>query len=258
MALTLIKFENRNGTDCSVKRCKEPGFAEYHVSGDSIASMFCRKHFNELDGGISRIEQASPAPEIVDNPSLPVSIQETAQTKAVEFAEALDMITGFTIEDQEDANFAQEQLKQAKSEYKKLDSERKKATKPMNDSIKVINGWFKPALNTLAAIEKEWKNKLLQAKKGLEEKRERLLLEARESENPHEQLVAASQSHVETQSISYVDNWVFEVEDESKIPAEFMIPDRAAIAKVVKMMKDGTKIPGVRVWNEPIVRSRAS
>jgi hypothetical protein len=49
------------------------------------------------------------------------------------------------------------------------------------------------------------------------------------------------------------DVWKFRITDPDKIPREFLIPDEAAIGKVVRAMKGKTKIEGVAVYNEPIV-----
>ena len=45
--------------------------------------------------------------------------------------------------------------------------------------------------------------------------------------------------------------WKFEVEDLTKIPLEYLMPDMVKIGKVVRA---GVKIPGVKSWQESSLR----
>lgn len=44
--------------------------------------------------------------------------------------------------------------------------------------------------------------------------------------------------------------WKFEVTDLSKLPDQYKIPNEIAIGQVVRALKEKTKIPGVRIWQE--------
>jgi len=56
-----------------------------------------------------------------------------------------------------------------------------------------------------------------------------------------------------TEGLTLRDNWTFEIYDESLIPREYLVPDPVKIRKVVQVMKERTNIPGVRVFNQPVV-----
>lgn len=56
-----------------------------------------------------------------------------------------------------------------------------------------------------------------------------------------------------TEGLTLRENWTFEIVDESQIPREYLIPDPVKIRKVVQVMKEKTNIPGIRVFNQPIV-----
>lgn len=56
-----------------------------------------------------------------------------------------------------------------------------------------------------------------------------------------------------TEGLTFRENWTFEIVDESQIPREYLVPDPVKIRKVVQVMKDKTNIPGIRVFNQPIV-----
>ena len=47
-----------------------------------------------------------------------------------------------------------------------------------------------------------------------------------------------------------VEYWKYKIEDETKIPREYLIPDTKKIGQIVRAMKEKTDIPGVKVWSE--------
>lgn len=51
-----------------------------------------------------------------------------------------------------------------------------------------------------------------------------------------------------------VDNWKYEILDPQQVPREYCCPDDKMISMIVKANKGKVNIPGVRVYNEPIVR----
>lgn len=54
--------------------------------------------------------------------------------------------------------------------------------------------------------------------------------------------------------LGLAENWTFVIEDETKLPREYLIPDQQAIRRTVKAMKGRTNIPGVRAYNEDSIR----
>lgn len=56
-----------------------------------------------------------------------------------------------------------------------------------------------------------------------------------------------------TDGLTLRENWTFEIVDASQIPREYLVPDLVKIRKVVMALKEKTNIPGVRVFNQPIV-----
>lgn len=57
--------------------------------------------------------------------------------------------------------------------------------------------------------------------------------------------------------ISTRTDYDFEIEDASRIPSEYMIPDEKAIRRVVKALGARTNIPGIRVIEKQIMSARA-
>jgi len=54
----------------------------------------------------------------------------------------------------------------------------------------------------------------------------------------------------ETKGVYTTVSWKFEVEDESLLPRNFLVPDRAKIGKHVRAHGNSDPIPGVRIWPE--------
>lgn len=59
-----------------------------------------------------------------------------------------------------------------------------------------------------------------------------------------------------TSGVTYRKDWKFTIEDVSKIPRKYMMPDEERIKKVVKALKNETNIPGIKVFSNktPITR----
>ncbi|MCJ7644027.1 MAG: hypothetical protein MUP28_06080, partial [Candidatus Aminicenantes bacterium] len=58
-----------------------------------------------------------------------------------------------------------------------------------------------------------------------------------------------------TDGLSMRDNWCFEVVDPMAVPRKYLTIDTVTIGKVVRVLKDQTSIPGIRVFNQPSMAS---
>jgi hypothetical protein len=56
-----------------------------------------------------------------------------------------------------------------------------------------------------------------------------------------------------TEGLSMRDNWCFEIEDETILPRRYLIANEVAIGKDVRTSKGQIDIPGVRIFNRPIM-----
>jgi len=89
-------------------------------------------------------------------------------------------------------------------------------------------------------------------KKGDAEGAEKVREAAREKV---EEVLATAQDipeAVKTEGLSRRENWTFEIMDVSLIPREYLTPDTVKIGRIVKAMKGGTDIPGVKAFNKPV------
>lgn len=183
-----------------------------------------------------------------------------------------------------------EDLKRVKAAAKKLEDTRTGMTKPLNESLKRINDFFRKPADALAAIERRIKGALgafyeeqqrlarvEQAKADEKARKDRLALEAKaraaqdagkvEKAAALEQRAAAVVAPIITREPAKVpglqmrDAWKFEITDPSKINAAFLMPDEKKIRAQVQALKgDAAAIigEGVRVWSEKVPASSAA
>jgi hypothetical protein len=110
----------------------------------------------------------------------------------------------------------------------------------------------------MAAVEATGKRKLSAYRIEQITREKELLRQAQQEEVPEEiqnTLVQASQAVPEPTTTTYIDRWVFEIENPSLLPREYLCPDTQAIGQRVAIDKQHTNIPGDKVWNDPIVKS---
>jgi DNA repair exonuclease SbcCD ATPase subunit len=58
-----------------------------------------------------------------------------------------------------------------------------------------------------------------------------------------------------TAGLAMRDNWCFEVVDPAAVPREYLIINEVAIGKIVRALRGKIEIPGIRVFNRPIMAS---
>jgi hypothetical protein len=118
---------------------------------------------------------------------------------------------------------------------------------------------FKPVLTALEALGKCWDDSLRAYRARCEAERAEAIALAQVAETPEEireAVMVAAESVPQNQGTMYINHWVFEIEDESKIPREFMAPNLSMIGDAVRGSKGRISIPGVKVFNRPTVRGR--
>jgi len=209
-----------------------------------------------------------PAPPGIESGTLTLvtkDLSKDLEAQAGELSEALELVRGYRIEPvgapghEESLAFAEESRQLTKEQWAEYEEQRTSVTGPLNGVLKTINGWFRPVLTTLKAMETAWNQKIVDAATQAAAAQRALIAEARATEAPallKETLVEASAMVLRPSAVTLRDNWVFEVYDPAAVPPEYLCPDLEKIGKIVGALKDKTAIPGVRAWNAPIVASR--
>lgn len=199
----------------------------------------------------------------------------------------VDQAKGIRITNAEGYAGAGDMLKVIKGHQKRLEELRTSFTGPINDSLRAINGFFKGQSDQLVDAERAvkkhmiaWQNeqeriqRLEQAKaeEAARKERERLAAQAakaaekgkEERAQALEAQAAATVAPVIPQAaapkaagISTREVWQYQVTNIEQIPREYLMLDENKIGQVVRAMKGDTKIPGIRVWAEKSLASRA-
>lgn len=130
------------------------------------------------------------------------------------------------------------------------------AYKFVTDQIKEYTGRLERVEKALKKQMSTWyseqeKKRIAEERARAAEEAERRLQEAVDTGNEEvleEPYIPEQKPGVEKLSgITYVDTYTFEIEDETKIPREYLMPDVQKIRKFVQAMKDDAKIDGVKV-----------
>lgn len=191
------------------------------------------------------------------------------------------------IANQEQYEFASDTLKQIKARAKELDTQRKEITIPLDEAKKKVMDLFRNPLDLLAKAESYVKKlmldyvseqeriaaekqrelqrladierKKLDAKierakaSGKDEKAEELEIQ-KESIQVITPIVAPT---IETpKGVSFSMKYRAVVEDFSKLPDEYKLPNQTALDKIAQATKGTISIPGVKIESEKILSSR--
>lgn len=156
---------------------------------------------------------------------------------------------------------------------KQAEAIRQKLVKPLNDHVRMINGEIAKTTGPLKEVDDSLSGELsayrakLEAARFAEEARLRKLAEARAKKAeetgrpvpvPKELQVAVppAEKKVETEagSVTFVKKPDWELQDITKVPAEYLMLNSALITKVVNAgVRD---IPGIRIWIKEIPSTR--
>jgi len=153
---------------------------------------------------------------------------------------------------------------------KRMEAKRKDYLAPFQNHIREVNEAYKTLMNPIEQADIITRGKILAFSAEQERKRreaeeietEKLVLARREAALNNGAITIdltpitkpeAIPNRIQTDlgSAGMRDHWVFEVKDFTSLPDEFKIPDAIKIGKVVRA---GLHIiPGVRIWNEPVI-----
>lgn len=195
-------------------------------------------------------------------------VKARAFKAATENVEFLGVVKGYVIQNDEEYEDAAELLKVVKHKFKVLDEERTVSVKPLNDEVKEINAWFKPALERLKECEGELKKIMGAYSLAKQQEQQRLLAEASKAaeaalvtaSDPQANVMALVQQATDAQAprvagVSVSRVWKWELVDPSQVPMEFWSIDPAKLDAAVKA--GAREIPGVRVFEDARIIARS-
>lgn len=160
------------------------------------------------------------------------------------------------------SGFARELVKKKDA----LDAERKAAVGPLNEVVKRINGWFKPAIETLTDAERHCKRLIgdYQLRYAEEQRRQfaaaQAAMVAGDMSATTAALAASSAAAPSAAvGVGVREVWRAEVVDAAAVPREYLIVNEKALGAVARSVpKGGTPptIPGVRFSKDTQVSVR--
>jgi uncharacterized membrane protein YqiK len=199
------------------------------------------------------------------------SAKETAVTTPEQYKSAvgfLGVIKEFEKEIIAETQPTIDKIKSAKAEIEKARKEavdlQRRHLGPLQEAEKIIKGKI-AHFKTLEEVKlrKERERKEAEARKKAEEERALAEFEA-ECDGDDEELEVLQSTPVEPEPVEVSKGtqakgaevrkvWDYEIEDIEKLPRGYMIPDHKKIKHDLSAFKGDTKIPGVRVFQKPVV-----
>lgn len=186
--------------------------------------------------------------------------------KAEQNAQALVMLQAMPVTTEEEHAFAGDVLLTVKAQWKELEEKRTAVTGPINDALKELNSWFRPAQGPLKEAERILKEKISTYIIARKQANEAAMLAAAEAAQAGDGATAmvhvgAIQEAPRVAGISVKEVWDFEVENIDEVPREFLTLDEKKVREAI-WYADTQKtpprpIPGLRFVLRGQVTARA-
>lgn len=187
--------------------------------------------------------------------AIPDTTRREIEAEANDTTAAMALVEGLTITNAADLDFAGELVKLAKARWKELEEKRTSVTKPLNEVLRQVNGWFRPAQEPLVRAEAVLKGKIsaytLEQRAASEAamRAAAAAMQAGDTEAAAEHVTAIAPA-AKTAGVSVQERWAFEIVDPDAVPRTFCSPDEAKIRRVLTNPVHGLipKVEGVRFY----------
>jgi hypothetical protein len=181
------------------------------------------------------------------------------------FEETLVYVASVELKNEDSLIEANALLKDLKAELKAIDEMKTSATKPMNESLKIVRAWFRPLEDLGEAIEAKLKQKIatctLALRKKAEEDSQKLLAAADSSDyNTLTTLVQEAQVAPTLKGTSVREVWVATIAYPNAVPRDWCVPDDkriAAHARNTPIEQAPKPIAGVTFMKKAVVSARS-
>ena len=163
-----------------------------------------------------------------------------------EAASALVAIQALEITTEAEADNVTAALTEVHEKIKQLETTRKRATKPLLDSKKEIDSWFRPAKTALEEAKELLKNKIAAWLDSQAQARDDAL-----AEGDIEKALALKEPET-PRGLSTREVWTWEVTDLDALPRSLLIVDDQKIRELVGSASQPEKlrVPGLRIFRE--------
>ncbi len=203
--------------------------------------------------------------EVIEKREEVVTLSKNAEA-SLAYAEALKIKT------EEDHTEAVANLKKIRDEKQRGDSMRRFFTDPLNEQIKKINTLFQPTIRALESAERMIRSAMiayqdLLAKKAEDAKAKTMekidagKLSVEQGVKKIENIKTPDKTvRTEAATVSYTIRPRVEIEDESKLPREYLCPDMVKIKAVALAFHKAKQpqIPGVKIVEDKVPSIRGN
>jgi hypothetical protein len=229
---------------CRAMRCKSP----------AVNARLCQLHWVAWDtAGQPPLEPAAPSTALATTPAPDLSAEIKPQRFSAEKALALLSIAPLSTQAQLD--WMGEARAEVRRQIEAVEQRRTAITKPLNEAKRSVDALFKPLQETLAACLKCTNDRLTAYAAGQRAAQDQALKQV-ELGARTESILAVAHGGGPALPASVVERstWTFEVEDDTKVPPQFMCVDRSAVTIAVRQgVRD---IPGIRIFQEHSIAAR--
>ncbi len=273
MALFNLK-KTRKPTECHAMRCTnsqhwqdEGGTAiEHPVDLWGVNKVYlCEYHTKLADDFHTANPDFKPEKRALSEGEALEAVATDTAREAAEGKDILDIIDGLDVQTQEGLEFANALLRDVKAKLKKLEADEKSITQPQTTALQRVRALFRPAKTAWADVELRLKRKLITARLLEDSNNKKALAEAMDAHDRgdaegHAAALERVHSATDLEGTSIITKWSFEIEDESLLPREFLMPNMTLIHEHCShsTQREPTPIPGVRFYPDGQVRTRAS
>lgn len=184
--------------------------------------------------------------------------QEMALART-ETDEELAMLRDLLVVDEETCELATEAIRELKARYEAFEAKRTAVTKPINESLREVNGWFKPVTEKLQAGIAMCKSKIAEYQTKQVEANRAAMLAACAAPTPEVAAKALAVVAVPHQpsGVSVRESWDFEITEPARVPREFLMVDVDKLKAFARASTDEPVVSGVRFFIKKTVAVRA-
>lgn len=187
---------------------------------------------------------------------------ERYQPQIEEALESREQVFDIAIKDDSDAVMASQLIKEVSTKIKAVEAERKEITKPLLESKRNLDKFFKKITNPLEDINKHLRKELVKYEKEKEAARQLAQAEARKAallgapaEEIKDLITESVKPSVKVSGVSVRNVWKARVLDFSQLPDEFKMVDEQALKRYAKENQDQKQVPGVQFYLDKAIRA---
>ena len=193
------------------------------------------------------------------------AVEAEAQRESVGAGMALEHIRGMAamVRSSEDIAAVSPLLQHIKGDMKRLKERKERITKPLNEALKEIRDFFRPAEQRLEEAEVLLKSAIGAAQKAIYEANRIAQLQTQQALQQGDvrlaaQVSGAIQGTEAPAGLSFRERFTYRVVNAAVIPREFLMPDDKRIKDHVSKHGMANPIPGILVEPEVQVVARAT